>query len=329
MNRNNNTGITTLRTTTSTTTNRSGSTNGKAVRSNGNTSSPLTSTTTKRNTSKTPPPSTTFRMNNTKTNNTTTTTTTTNINTPNKITSTLRPKTLSKVPSKTSSNASSSSNNNNEITNNNTTNTNSSSSPSRPKKISVQRFDKHKVSDPFSSSKKKFKTTFGLVYEAGGIPCRIQHTAANMHLQWDNPIENIPYDPLLTTIADGLRETDHPYVVIVKKAFEQLCSAEEAREKIIPMLRNIVPYLRLALQSNESAVFVNALEAVKHISYAVCEALDDHLPMLLIQISKKCFDKRFSGKIVDVLQTIERNSNNTEIGKLIKSKVPTYKSILL
>ncbi|EFC37694.1 predicted protein [Naegleria gruberi] len=198
---------------------------------------------------------------------------------------------------------------------------------SKPKKLSQERYDKHKTANPFTA-KNKFKTTFGGVYEAGGIPCRIHHTAAHMHLSWEKPLPDIPYDPLILTVSDGLRETDHPYIFIVQKAFEEMCKAEEAAEKIIPLLRQITSFIRMALQSKENVIFENALSAVQHLTACVGDAIIPHLPLVLVQISKKTFDKKYANKIMDILQNIEQScENSAEVVKLIKAKVPTYVNI--
>ena len=198
---------------------------------------------------------------------------------------------------------------------------------SKPKKLSQERYDKHKTANPFTA-KNKFKTTFGGVYEAGGIPCRIHHTAAHMHLSWEKPLPDIPYDPLILTVSDGLRETDHPYIFIVQKAFEEMCQAEEAAEKIIPLLRQITSFIRMALQSKENVIFENALSAVQHLTACVGDAIIPHLPLVLVQISKKTFDKKYANKIMDILQNIEQScENSAEVVKLIKAKVPTYVNI--
>ncbi|KAG2378799.1 hypothetical protein C9374_007947 [Naegleria lovaniensis] len=195
------------------------------------------------------------------------------------------------------------------------------------KRFTQERYDKHKTANPFTA-KNKFKTTFGGVYEAGGIPCRIQHTAANMHLKWDqDPQDMFSYDPLIVTIADGLRETDHPYIVMVQKAIVDLCTAPGAKEKIEPLLRQIVSYIRLALQSKEEVVFDNALLAITQIVSCVGSSLAPHLAQILVQISKKIFDKKYAPKIQELLRHIDRCCDSDEVVRLIKSKVPTYISV--
>jgi len=148
-----------------------------------------------------------------------------------------------------------------------------------------------------------------------------------MHLKWDRPLEDISYDPLLVTISDGLRETDHPYVVIVQKGFWEMCAAEGAREKVIPLLRKIVANLRMALQSPNAVIFENGLNAIDSLTLCVGDAIEPHLSLILVQISKKSFDKKYANRITEVLQSIDRNCDNDEVTKLIKSKVPTYQSV--
>ncbi|KAL0479959.1 gapvd1 [Acrasis kona] len=203
----------------------------------------------------------------------------------------------------------------------------SSQAPSGPKvqpKIS-SRLDPHKTSNPFTA-KNKHKTTFGRVYDAGEIPCRIQHSTAKMYLQWNPEICEVDYEYLLPLAAEGIRETTHPYVVIARLAYKEMCLAEGAREKVVPIVPKLIPPIRMALQSTDPSIFDFALEAIELLATASGDAISEHLNVLLIPINKKCFDKKYADRIHNLLIHIEECAG-PQVVKLIKAKVPTYRPV--
>lgn len=46
------------------------------------------------------------------------------------------------------------------------------------------------------------QSSFESVYTKGGIPCRLIHGSVKHKLQWDVPCEQVPYDPVLITLAE-------------------------------------------------------------------------------------------------------------------------------
>lgn len=86
-----------------------------------------------------------------------------------------------------------------------------------------------------------------------------------MTLQWDKSIEELDYDPLVQNCIEGLRETEHPYVVVSRLAIKDLCQAENAKAKLTPILKQLIGPLRSALQctSKDEMVFTAALEAIE------------------------------------------------------------------
>ena len=58
---------------------------------------------------------------------------------------------------------------------------------------------------------KKQKTNFAHAYNAGTVPCHINHGCNKMLIKWDIPPEQLDYDPILVNCFEGLQETDHPY----------------------------------------------------------------------------------------------------------------------
>lgn len=152
-----------------------------------------------------------------------------------------------------------------------------------------------------------------------------------MFLRWDVPVEELEYDPLLVVVTEGIRETTHPYVIIARQAFEEMCKAEGATEKITPMVSKLITPLRGALISTEPGVFEYSLDAIQLLSTAVGGAIAEHLNVLLIPINKKSFDKNYSTRIHALLNHIEEKAgpeHKAEVVKLIKAKIPTYRPLI-
>eukprot|EP00002_Diphylleia_rotans_P039927 TRINITY_DN937_c0_g3_i3.p1 TRINITY_DN937_c0_g3~~TRINITY_DN937_c0_g3_i3.p1 ORF type:complete len:268 (-),score=55.56 TRINITY_DN937_c0_g3_i3:230-1033(-) len=199
------------------------------------------------------------------------------------------------------------------------------SDPSRQPKLSAIRFDSHKAANPFSTQK-KHKTNFGVVYSQGGIPCRINHGGVHHKLQWDRPIQSIDYNPIFVTFAEGLLESEHPYCFVARAGFKEMCQVEDAQARITPLVSRVVPPIRMALMSREKGVFETGMEAISMLSQVVGPALNEHLGVLLVPISKKIFEKDSKESVLNLLQELEQNGGPDAL-RIIKSKVPTYVSV--
>eukprot|EP01112_Ceratiomyxa_fruticulosa_P008472 TRINITY_DN2196_c0_g1_i2.p1 TRINITY_DN2196_c0_g1~~TRINITY_DN2196_c0_g1_i2.p1 ORF type:complete len:275 (+),score=54.21 TRINITY_DN2196_c0_g1_i2:320-1144(+) len=196
-------------------------------------------------------------------------------------------------------------------------------SPSRPpQKLTAKVFDKNKQADLFTVTK-KHKTSFGVVYSNGGIPCRVNHGSVKHTVQWDIPVYTLEYDPLIVTCAEGLLETEHPYVFLSRLAFKEMVEAPSSEMKIIPLLGKISLHIRNALRAPEKDTFIAGLEALEQLSLAVGPALNPHLSSLLVPINKKIQDKSVSPIVNKVLQVLDQSGGPTAL-PIIKSKVPLY-----
>merc|ERR1712216_38386 len=180
------------------------------------------------------------------------------------------------------------------------------SSQEEPKVLSKARFDRHKTTDPFAT-KNQAKTAFARAYIAGEIPCRINHGGVRHSLQWDLDPREISYDPLLITFFDGLAETQHPYLFVVRAGIPQLLLAEGGSEKTIPLVSRLIPAIRSALRSREGDTFLAGLAALCQLSDAVGDFLDEYVDGLLIQIGKMANDRRFNEQVTETLQVLEGN----------------------
>uniref|UniRef100_A0A4X2K5V1 Parkin coregulated like n=1 Tax=Vombatus ursinus TaxID=29139 RepID=A0A4X2K5V1_VOMUR len=176
----------------------------------------------------------------------------------------------------------------------------SSNSPDLVRKPHPRPSDKlnPKTIDPFSDQPRA-PSAFAAIYSKGGIPCRLVHGSVKHKLQWDCLPETLPFDPLLITLAEGLRETKHPYTFVSKEGFKELLLVEGAAEKTVPLLPRLVPVLKAALTHSDGEVFGRGLNALVQLSGVVGPSLNDHLKHLLT-----------SGSLM-----------------IIKAKIPTYCSI--
>ncbi|NXF85250.1 PACRL protein, partial [Eubucco bourcierii] len=103
-----------------------------------------------------------------------------------------------------------------------------------------------KTIDPFATCSQR-SSAFAAMYAKGGIPCRLVHGSVKHKLRWECPPETVPFDPLLLTLAEGLRETKHPYTFVSVEGFKELLMVEGAAGKAIPLLPRLVPVLKAAL----------------------------------------------------------------------------------
>ncbi|XP_021066727.1 PACRG-like protein [Mus pahari] len=182
-----------------------------------------------------------------------------------------------------------------------------------------------KTINPFGEQPRA-PTAFAAIYSQGGIPCRLVHGSVKHRLQWECPPEILPFDPLLITLAEGLRETKHPYTFVSKEGFRELLLVKGAPEKAIPLLPRLIPVLKAALVHSDDEVFERGLSALVQLSVVVGPSLNGHLKLLLTSLSKRLMDKRFKEPITSALQKLEQHGGSASLS-IIKSKIPTYCSI--
>ncbi|XP_061439664.1 PACRG-like protein [Rhineura floridana] len=182
-----------------------------------------------------------------------------------------------------------------------------------------------KTIDPFGVQSRA-PSAFAAIYSKGGIPCRLVHGSVKHKLQWDCHPETLQFDPLLITLAEGLRETRHPYTFVSKEGFKELLLVEGATQKAIPVLPRLVPVLKAALAHSDGEVFERGLNALVQLSAVVGPSLNDHLKHLLSSLSKRQMIKKYKEQTTDALQKLEQYGGKESL-TAIKSKIPTYCSI--
>ncbi|XP_053108517.1 PACRG-like protein isoform X2 [Hemicordylus capensis] len=182
-----------------------------------------------------------------------------------------------------------------------------------------------KTIDPFGVQSRA-PSAFAAIYSKGGIPCRLVHGSVKHKLQWDCHPETLQFDPLLITLAEGLKETRHPYTFVSREGFKELLLVEDAAQKAVPLLPRLVPVLKVALAHSDGEVFERGLNALVQLSAVVGPALNDHLKHLLSSLSKRQMSKKFKEQTMDALQKLEQYGGKESL-TVIKSKIPTYCSI--
>ncbi|XP_006160680.1 PACRG-like protein [Tupaia chinensis] len=207
------------------------------------------------------------------------------------------------------------------------TSSSSASSPESARKLHPRPSDKlnPKTINPFGDQSRA-PSAFAAVYSKGGVPCRLVHGSVKHRLQWECPPESLPFDPLLITLAEGLRETRHPYTFVSKEGFRELLLVRGAPEKAVPLLPRLVPVLRAALVHSDDAVFERGLDALVQLSVVVGPSLNGHLKHLLTSLSRRLMDKKFKEPVTSALQKLEQHCGGGSLF-VIKSKIPTYCSI--
>lgn len=183
-----------------------------------------------------------------------------------------------------------------------------------------------KTVDPFND--RTPKSSFAASYTNGGVPCRLVHGSVKHKLQWNTPPDNLSFDPVLITLAEGLRETKHPYMFVAREGFREMLEVDDAASRTLPILSKLIVPLRSALASSDTQVFHSSLEALVQLSEVVGSALNPHLKALLPQVSKRFMDKSQKERILHALQRLEQNVGKESV-PIIKSKIPTYQSVCL
>ncbi|XP_063475513.1 PACRG-like protein isoform X2 [Symphalangus syndactylus] len=192
----------------------------------------------------------------------------------------------------------------------------STRSPESARKLHPRPSDKlnPKTINPFGEQSRA-PSAFAAIYSKGGIPCRLVHGSVKHRLQWECPPESLSFDPLLITLAEGLRETKHPYTFVSKEGFRELLSVKGAPEKAIPLLPRLIPVLKAALVHSDDEVFERGLNALVQLSVIVGPSLNDHLKHLLTGLSKRLMDKKFKEPITSALQKLEQRGGSNTVDK--------------
>jgi hypothetical protein len=197
----------------------------------------------------------------------------------------------------------------------------SAATPETKPRIS-QRLNPNKCTDPFQTNTKKCKSTFSQSYISGSIPCRLHTSASKYHLHWDQGATSGFSPDLLVVCADGLSETEHPYVILAPMMFHELVlRAEGCVDMFVPVVEPITSHIRKAMLAPET--FEAALHALSLVLQYTGSLLTQHMAKIVPCLAKNYGDKKKRDSIATVLGLLEQQCG-PEATKLIKSKIPTY-----
>ncbi|RKO93062.1 PACRG-like protein-like protein [Blyttiomyces helicus] len=172
----------------------------------------------------------------------------------------------------------------------------------------------------------KHKTAFSSTYAKGGIPCRLSHGSVKHKLSWTRAPENLPYNPLLATFIEGLKETKHPYTFVVREGIKEMLAATGAAAKVVPLISSIVPPLRAALVEKDSTIFISAVNCLTLLMELLGVQMVPFLSMLIPPLASRALAPDVRKHVGDALRVIEVAGGEGAL-KILRDKVPTYSPI--
>eukprot|EP00744_Colponema_vietnamica_P019088 GILI01026987.1.p1 GENE.GILI01026987.1~~GILI01026987.1.p1 ORF type:complete len:304 (+),score=35.29 GILI01026987.1:32-913(+) len=215
-------------------------------------------------------------------------------------------------------------------------------------KMSTAKLDPNRFANPFDTNTKKCKSSFSSSYINRSIPCRLQTTASRYHLQWEKGADTGFSPDLLIVCADGLIETDHPYVVMAPMMFQELClRSEKCLDLFSPqVVETVAGHIRTALMVSGSAtastavktasssggagsgvgstMFEGALKALAVFLECTGNLMLPYLAKYIIPVLARSFsDKGKKEAVAEVLRLVEQQCG-PEATKIIKAKIPTW-----
>jgi len=191
---------------------------------------------------------------------------------------------------------------------------------SSPPKLSVSRFG--------TGASTKGRTEFARAHRSG-LPFRLEHKTSGRHaLRWDVPVERVDCSRLLPTCAAGLSEVDHPYALLARTALRDILAIRPSAASG-PVLGAVMRHVRAALGRAEKECQQAALLALRDLSAAAGQALNEHLGSVLPALSRRsAMGGGRADAVLSLCEVLEANGGR-DAASLIKSKIPTYSSVLL
>lgn len=187
-------------------------------------------------------------------------------------------------------------------------------------KISHDRFERHKQSNPFASSESK--SAFAAAYTSRSLLCVLDSGSVHHTLRWTSDPSSLSYSQILPLFAEGVRETRHPYVTVARKGFTDLLRAPGSEAKVVPLLAQLTLSIRRCLMGGGD-LFEAGCEALCQLSACVGPNLNSHLLQLIVPLKKGTFDKRHITTVLGCFNTLADNGGEEAV-RAIKSKVPTF-----
>ncbi|KAJ3040804.1 hypothetical protein HDV00_010419 [Rhizophlyctis rosea] len=172
------------------------------------------------------------------------------------------------------------------------------------------------------------KTSFSAVYSKGGIPCRLNHGSVKHKIAWTRDPSELDYNPLLPTMIDGLRETQHPYTFVVRQGLKELLDAPGAAQKAAAVGPALVAPLRAALSIKEKEAFLVSLDIFVSLINLLGPAMTPYLGTLIPPIGTRVLSSDCREQVYEALRAVDLACGEDAM-KIVRTKVPTYTSVYL
>ncbi|XP_071750229.1 LOW QUALITY PROTEIN: parkin coregulated gene protein homolog [Lepeophtheirus salmonis] len=173
------------------------------------------------------------------------------------------------------------------------------------------------------------------------FPIALSHTARGCKLAWKVGLDTLDYAYYLPLFFDGLREKEHPYVLLVAHGITDLLSSGE--RKILPAVPQLIIPIKLALNTRCPQVMCRTLKALQqliksgdYVGQALVPYYRQLLPIFSLFKNKNVnigdsidyhqrFEENLGDLIQETLELMERRGGPDAFIN-IKYMIPTYES---
>ena len=125
-------------------------------------------------------------------------------------------------------------------------------------------------------------TLFHTFYQRNDMPVVVDFDGATRKIQWKVEIEMLDYHHYLPIFFEGLREPEDPEKFLADRGIDELIA--NGRDKILPVLPQLIIPIKAALQTKRKEVVVKTLKKLQLLvrsSDAVAESLVPYYRQIL------------------------------------------------
>lgn len=149
-----------------------------------------------------------------------------------------------------------------------------------------------------------------------------------LQITWAIPPESLSYSILFPVFLSGLCEKQHPYTYLVRLGIQDLLAANDAVEKLHPILPKLVPPLRAALATRDKEIFLAALDTFVRIVRLVKGDCVKILGSLIPPIASRVLSADLREEVQEALRVCEIEGGESAL-KMIRHFCPTYCSVFV
>ena len=142
---------------------------------------------------------------------------------------------------------------------------------------------------------------------------------------WSVDLSLLDYTSILPTFMDGLRESRHPFIFIVRTGLLDLLNAPGAAQKVLDLLPAILGPLRAGLANKDKDLFLGSLKICNRLIALLGPLLMSHLNALLPPIASRVLssDAEIREHVQYALSECHAHCGQGAL-KIIRSRVPTF-----